>query len=140
MIRVILEILVGVYLLIMGIIDFRKKEIPILPGVICLSLVTVTRLVSGEGILSVGMGVFVGLLLYGVSRISRGAVGEADALVYAVTGALLGGYGNLELLLISLILAALFGGLLLVIKRVGRKYRMPFVPFTFVAYGMVMCL
>ncbi|MBR6229052.1 MAG: prepilin peptidase [Eubacterium sp.] len=140
MITIICEITVSIYLLIMAIIDFRKKAIPLLPGVICLLAVSTVLLVAGTGVLSLAMGVLIGALLYGISRISRGGLGQADALVYAVTGAVLGFYKNLELLLVSLILAALIGLFLLVVKKVGRKYRMPFVPFTFIAYGMVIFL
>ena len=140
MITIICEITVSIYLLIMAIIDFRKKAIPLLPGVICLLAVSTVLLVAGTGVLSLAMGVLIGVLLYGISRISRGGLGQADALVYAVTGAVLGFYKNLELLLVSLILAALIGLFLLVVKKVGRKYRMPFVPFTFIAYGMVIFL
>ena len=140
MISIICRLFIGLYLLIMSIIDFRKKEIPLLPGVICLTVVSAAMLVFGTGLLSLVMGVFIGVFLFGISRLSRGGVGEADALVYAVTGAGLGFYGNLELLLISLVLAAVVGLFLLVVKKVGRKYRMPFVPFTFVAYGMVVFL
>ena len=88
----------------------------------------------------IGLWIGVGVLLYGVSRVSHGSIGEADALVCAVTGAAIGMMRNLEMLLISLLLAALVGGALLVIKRVGLKYQMPFVPFVFASYGMVMLL
>ena len=134
----VVRILVGVYLLIMAVIDIRKKAIPLLPGFILLGVSTVTLLVCGDSPLLPGLGIGVGLLLYGVSRVSRGGVGAADGLVYAVTGAGLGFYGNMELLLVSLLMAALVGGFLLMVKKVGRKYRMPFVPFTLAGYVLVL--
>ena len=140
MLYLICKVIVGLYLLIMAYIDFRRKAIPMLPGAICLLVISVALLIFGTGPLSLAMGILVGAVLYGISRLSRGGVGEGDALIYAVTGTVLGFYGNLELLLISLTLAALVGLFLLVVKKVGRKHKMPFVPFTFVAYGMVMFL
>ena len=86
----------------------------------------------------ISLGVGVGIFIYAVSRISRGGIGAADGLVYAVTGVCLGFYGNIELLLISLLMAAFVGGALMIIKKVGRKYRMPFVPFTLAGYVLVM--
>ena len=136
----IVSIVVALYLLVMAVVDIRKKEILLWPGVACLLIVTVMRLVAGISPVGIGLGIGVGALLYGVSRISHGGIGAADALVYAVTGAGVGLTRNLELLLVSLILAAFVGGALLLIKKVGLKYRMPFVPFTFFGYGMVMLL
>lgn len=132
--------LVAVYLAVMAVTDLRKKEILLWPGTLCLLIVTVMRLVAGISPVGIGLGIGVGALLYGVSRISHGGIGAADALVYAVTGAAIGFTRNLELLLVSLILAAIVGGVLLLVKKVGLKYRMPFVPFTLVSYGMVMLL
>ena len=141
---VVLEITVGitvaVYLLVMAVIDFREKAIPIWPGGVCLILISTSRLVAGISPVGVGLGIGVGAFLFGVSKASRGGIGEADALVYAVTGAAIGLTRNLELLLVSLLLAAVVGGGLLIIKKVGLKYQMPFVPFVFASYGVVMLL
>ncbi len=134
------EVIVAGYLLLMAVIDFKEKQIPIWPGVLCLIAVSTARLVIGVNPVGIGLGIGVGLCLYGVSKVSRGSIGEADALVYAVTGAAIGGMRNLELLLVSLMLAALVGLCLLVVKKVGLKYKMPFVPFIFASYGMVMLL
>ena len=134
----VVRILVGIYLLIMAVIDIRRRAIPLLPGFVLLGVSAVTLLVCGDSPILLGLGVGVGLLLYGVSRVSRGGVGAADGLVYAVTGVGLGFYGNMELLLVSLLMAAFVGGFLLMVKKVGRKYRMPFVPFTLAGYVLVL--
>ena len=138
--QIIIRIVIAVYLIIMGVIDIRKQQIPLLPGLICLGVATASLLVAGIGLLEIAAGVLVGGLLLIVSRVSRGGVGEADALVYAVTGTTLGFFGNCEVLLISLMMAAIVGSVLMIAKHVGRKYRLPFVPFTLIAYGMVVCL
>ena len=79
----------------------------------------------------------VGVVLFAVSKVSRGAIGEGDALVYTLTGALLGITGNMELLLISLLLCSLVSLGLIVFRRVGRQYKIAFVPFIAIAYGVV---
>ena len=67
-------------------------------------------------------------------------VGEGDALVYLMTGVTLGFFGNIELLTLSLFFSAIVSVFLLVFRKVGKKKRIPFVPFTAIAYGVVMVL
>lgn len=139
-IQIITEIIIFFYLSVMGVIDVREKAIPLLPGVLCLGLTVTALLVAGCDPITIGTGMLVGAMLYGVSCASHGGIGRADALVYAITGACLGFFKNCEVLLISLVLAAIVGSVLMIVKHVGRKYRLPFVPFTLIAYGMVICL
>ena len=87
-----------------------------------------------------GSGCRVGVFLYLMSKATRGAVGEGDALVYLMTGVTLGFFGNIELLTLSLFFSAIVSVFLLVFRKVGKKKRIPFVPFTAIAYGVVMVL
>ncbi len=139
-VRIIIEGVIVLYLIIMGVIDVQKKEIPLLPGAICFGVSVTVLLVAGCGIIGIMGGVMVGAMLYAISWVSHGGIGQGDALVYAITGASLGFFKNCEVLLISLVMAAIVGGTLMIVKHVGRKYKLPFVPFTLVAYGMVICL
>ncbi len=140
MIEIALDFVLAVYLLIMAVIDCKRKSIPILPGVVCLIIISVVRLIVGVSPVTVGAGICVGAVMFAISKLSRGGIGEADGLVYAVTGAALGIIRNCELLLVSLILAAIVGVLLMVVKKVGSKYKLPFVPFTLASFGVVMLL
>lgn len=135
-----IKIITGVYLSVMAVIDRRRMQIPVLPGVICIVSVVVAQIVDGVNWILWVPGVFVGLFLYLVSRITRGAVGEGDALVYFLTGAALGFTRNVELLVISLFFSSLVAGFLILFRHVGKTYKIPFVPFTAVAYGVVMLL
>lgn len=128
------------YLAIMAVIDGKKKEIPCVPGWLCMILLAGVQIVRQEGSVSLCLGVAIGLLLWGISKATRGGIGEGDALVYAVTGIGLGFWGNLELLMLSLIMASFVSLWLLVIKKRGRKYKIPFIPFTAAAYGVVFLL
>ncbi|MBQ6538283.1 MAG: prepilin peptidase [Eubacterium sp.] len=130
----------GAYLLVMAVLDIKSRRIPLQPGMILLVVITGLSIPFAADIVSRLLGVAVGAFLYIVSKISRGEVGEADAFVYAVTGMTIGIYHNVEVLLVSLFFAAIVSAFLLVIKRVDRKYKLPFIPFTFAGYVVVMVL
>lgn len=134
------QIIAGGYLVVMAIIDRKHRMIPIAPGVVCLFVVLLAQFISGQSPMQWMPGVLVGALMYVISRVSRGSIGEGDAFVYLVTGLALGFVRNVELLIISLFLASFVAAFLLLVKRVGRKYTMPFIPFTAVAYGVVIVL
>ncbi len=138
MLRMICEILVGIYLIGMSMYDLKKRKIPIWPGVACLVIVVVLQIVSNGSHIGWACGMLIGVCLYGISKLTRGGVGEGDAFVYILTGASVGLVRNFELLLISMILCSIVAVYLYVFKKVGRRYEIPFVPFTVLAYGVVM--
>lgn len=130
--------MVGICLAVMAVVDRRNKEIPILPCVICLVCVVVGQIVNRTPWQTWLPGILVGVGLYVVSKGSRGAIGEGDALVYVLLGSFLGLIKTIELLLLSLFICSLFSIGLLFFRHVGRNYRIAFVPFTAIAYGLVM--
>lgn len=99
-------------------------------------------------------GVAVGIILILLGVLTRESIGMGDGAMLIVTGIFLGGAGNVELLLISLLYAAVFSlGILLFCyirrntgmgrkthKRGGRYYvvdrkrEIPFAPFVFLGY------
>ena len=130
----------GLYVSAMAVMDIKKREIPVIPGVVCAMGIAICRLCGDRGWQSWIPGMGIGLMLWCVSRLSRGGIGEGDALVYAVLGLVLGFFGTMEVLMISLALAAFAGIIMMLWHRVGRQYAMPFVPFTALAYAVVVCL
>ena len=140
MIKNILMIMVAIYLVVMAIADGKNKEIPVLPGIVCFVCIVVGQIADGTPWQSWLPGISVGALLYGISKGSRGSIGEGDALVYILTGALLGVGKNLEVLILSLLLCSVVSLGLLAVRHVGRHHKIAFVPFTAIAYGMVMLL
>ena len=132
--------IVGVYLIVMAAIDRRTKQIPVWPGAVCMAVVALIHIIGGMDWKNWLPGISVGIFLYAVSRVSRGRVGAGDALVYAVTGLALGFFRNVELLAASLFLASVAALVLVTVRRVGRNYAMPFVPFTAAAFVIVVCL
>lgn len=85
-------------------------------------------------IYSVLWGMLLGVAMMGISYVSRGSVGMGDGLLLTVTGVYLGGYENLELFMIGLLLAALWSLGLLVLQRKKGKEEIAFVPFLLVSY------
>lgn len=135
--KIIIILYVGIYLTIMSIWDLRRREIPMLPGLISVLLVCVGQICTGTSWKSWVMGALIGVIIYMVGRLSRGGVGTGDALVYVITGLCLGLARNLDILALSLFMAAMVGVTLLIFGKVGKKYAMPFIPFTAIAYGLV---
>lgn len=135
-------VIVFLYLCLMACYDIKKKEIS-WKASIAAALVLVIRQIYliNQDIepLSVLFGITVGLMLIVISILSRGEIGVGDGVLFVVSGLLFGLYENGVLLFLSLLFAAFVSGALLVTRRVGRTYALPFAPFVFAGYG-VMCV
>lgn len=136
----ILTVIVGIYLLIMSILDWRKKEIPLLPGALLFIGVVLMQVIIDGWAWNCLFGILVGIGLYGISKLSQGAVGEGDALVYAIVGAKLGFTKNIEVLAYSLLFCSIAAIFLLITGRIKKKDKLAFIPFTAMAYGLVVIL
>lgn len=85
------------------------------------------------------IGLLTGIIFCVISYLSRQAVGLGDAVVSSILGFALGIYDMLLVLFLAFCFTAVIGSLLLVLKRIGRKTQIPFLPFVYVAYACV-CL
>lgn len=136
-------IILFIYLFLMSVYDIRKKEIHTEISVVTIVVLAagqICRIACGEQIWYLAFtGVIEGGLLIGLSKITHGQVGIGDGIVFITSGVMFGFFENGILLFLSLVFAAVAGGFLLLLRRVGRKDMIPFVPFIFVGYG-VMCL
>lgn len=141
--EIISDIVLLSYLFLMSIYDIRKKEIQLRISIVTAVVLTAgqfCRIVCGEmAWYTAFTGVIVGGLLIGISKVTRGAVGTGDGIVFMISGVVLGFFENGILLFLSLVFAAAAGTCLMLSRRVGRKDMIPFVPFIFMGYG-VMCL
>lgn len=133
--QVIVNLLMGLMLSISSWLDIKKKivsgRILGIFAIVGALLCVVLRPIS---ILSVIGGISIGLVIIGISKITKGSIGMGDGELLCVTGLYLGFYKNLELFFGALFMAAIWGIVLLVIKRAGKKTEMPFVPFVAMAY------
>ncbi len=81
-------------------------------------------------------GSIIGLTLIAASIISMGAFGLGDGVVFLITGIYLGGAMNLELVLVAMFIAMLYGMVMLFFRRKTRE--IPFIPCILLAYVEVM--
>lgn len=115
--------------------DWKEKQIylylPIFAGIVGIIL----HLVLGEHTwMDIALGMAIGIVVLVISWTSRESIGTGDGMMLIASGAFLGGWGNLELLMIALLLVGVTALFLIVAKRKGRKDRLPFIPFLLVAY------
>ncbi len=127
------------YLIVMSGCDLVRGRISLrlslVAAVVLLSL-RVLQVQQGEVSWVVAFsGIFVGVALLLLTKVTRGAVGAGDGVVFVITGLLFGIWENVVLLCMSLFLLGIVGGILLMIHRVHRKTLIPFVPFVLLVYG-----
>ncbi len=94
---------------------------------------------KGE-IVSILGGVMIGMALIVISLLTRGRVGLGDGLALMVTGIFLGFERNLMLFMVSQCLVACFALFLMIFKKKGRHYEIPYIPFLLVSYVGLLAL
>lgn len=136
-------IILFVYLFVMAIYDIRRKEIQLECSVVVavlLAMIQVCLVFRGqEPVWAAFLGILIGVVLIGISILTKGEIGIGDGILFVISGLLFGIYENGVLLFLSLLFTAMASGILVLSRRVGRKYTLPFAPFVFAGYG-VMCL
>ena len=127
-------ILLGM-LALYGVEDLRKKTISAryLP-LFAIAGMGLRLFLQNLSVVSILLGMAVGLAMMGLSVLTRGSIGMGDGMLLVVSGVFLGGATNVELLFTGLFYAAVFSlGILVFGKR--KKYReIPFIPFLFLGY------
>lgn len=89
---------------------------------------------ASDVLMSMMPGAFLLLLAY----VSRQNVGYGDGLLILCAGPALGSNITVMGMIAGVFACGLVSGLLLVIKKVGRKARIPFVPFMTLGMGVMM--
>lgn len=83
-------------------------------------------------------GLLPGGLIFVVSILTKEAIGKADAIMFLIIGGCLGLEQLLFVLLISSMLCACFSAIVLMLRIVRRKDKLPFAPFLLVGmWGLV---
>ena len=137
----IIYILLGIMLFYCGTKDFicRQISIVLVAGISGLILIIYPFGFYLSVINMVG-GLFIGIILIIISKLTRGQIGLGEGIIFCATGLGLGFWPNLCLLLYSLTLAAVFSGFMFLVRKKGRMYTIPFVPFVCVGYWGVILL
>lgn len=115
--------------------DIRKKQIEVTEIIIFSIIAVVIHMITGEQ--SIGnmlLGVIPGLILVGLSFLTKGKIGLGDGIIVSASGLFLGLQKNVELFLTGLVLCGIWALALIVIRKKKGSYEIPFVPFLLAAY------
>ena len=130
-----LRLVVVLILILESIIDIKDRNINWIHMVIFAIGGVVANLILGyQSLWSAIWGVAIGIMVFLFGIFSRGAIGCGDGVVFACVGIYLGGLKNIRLLFYSLLVAAVSGGVYVLIKRKSIKTQIPFVPCILIAY------
>lgn len=129
-------IIIMVYLLSMSIMDLKVKKISYTASILCILGIICCYIVKGKvADMYLLSGTLLGLGIIFLSKLTSGAIGIGDGIVFCLTGSVLGVIQNFSLLCISLLLAGAASIFLLCIHKLKKKDKIPFVPFVFLAFG-----
>ena len=118
--------------------DVKRREITVtltlFSGIVGILL---HLLLHRQSIYEMLAGALLGVFLLAFSYVSGGKIGMGDGAVFMLTGLYLGWKENLLLMFLSFSMAGVFGLALLLAKRIRADDRLPFVPFLFLAYSLM---
>lgn len=126
-------------LLINTITDIRSKRVSILACILLTVVGIVGRILDGNmEPISLLTGVIPGLIMILISIISKGRLGLGDGIIVICMGLLMGVTLVIETLIIALFLVLIVSVVLLARKKVAFNSSLPFVPFLFVAFCILL--
>ena len=139
--REIMDWVIFAVLVVCGIRDWKKREIPIWWLVVASVLVVAGVLIWGRNMwISRMVGVFVGIFFLFVSKYSKEAIGYGDSWLILLLGLYLGSLRALQVLFFAAVAAGI-GGLFFLWKRKWKRdIAIPFVPYMALAYLGVLFL
>ena len=123
---------IGIFVLLIpcGVYDLRTRLIPVWYVGIFAGLAMLYHLLFSDGLLlQAAAGAGLGLLFVLFSRISKEALGMGDAMVITALGLWCGIGDCLTLILFAFILAGIYGGIWMLIRKKNRRDSLPFIPF-----------
>lgn len=133
-------IVITIFLILSTWIDLRKKEVNIS---LCISVALVGLIyeifISKTDILSIILGILPGIFLMLTSIVTNEEVGKGDAVILSTIGIFLGLKKTILVLIYALFSTIIIGGILLLIRKKNKKYKIPFVPFILFSY-IALCI
>lgn len=137
-IGIVKAVICGVFLLVEGIRDLRRREISVIScAVVILSGILLQLWKQDLSLFGILSGVLMGGGMFLLSFLSRESIGYGDGLVMLAIGILLGGQDTAKLFCGALFLCGIVSGVLFLCRKVKRKSRIPFVVFLFPTYGFL---
>lgn len=136
------ELLTAAWLVPMSIMDTKSKRVPVWMLLIGAAAAAVVLLYEGINGRVNGWqecrALLPGVILLVVAYVT-GKAGVADGVILMLLGVFMGYEGCVAASLGGLFLIALFSGVLLILHRVSRNTRIPFVPFLTMGWLIVVC-
>lgn len=133
-------IVITIFLILSTLIDLRKKEVNIS---LCRSVALVGLIyeifISKTDILSIILGILPGIFLMLTSIVTNEEIGKGDAAILSTIGIFLGLKKTILVLIYALFSTIIIGGILLLIRKKNKKYKIPFVPFILFSY-IALCI
>lgn len=127
------------FLVILSVYDIRNKEVPMLWLLLFGCVATVYVVLDGkrEGIMMI-YSLIPGAFLLAISLCTRESIGYGDGWTVLALGILLGLWKCFVVVFAGFLFSAIFSLILLVLRRVNGKSRLPFLPFITMGLGVVM--
>lgn len=133
-------IVITIFLILSTLIDLRKKEVNIS---LCISVALVGLIyeifISKTDIVSIILGILPGIFLMLTSIVTNEEIGKGDAAILSTIGIFLGLKKTILVLIYALFSTIIIGGILLLIRKKNKKYKIPFVPFILFSY-IALCI
>ena len=79
-----------------------------------------------------------GMLLFIICRATTGAIGVGDVYVMLLLGLMLGFGNTMTLLFVSMMITALYGICVMILKGTSRKESLPYMPFLLGGYVLML--
>ena len=132
------RVLLTLFLMICSVTDLVKKQIYLKIIFPFMAAGLALFFINGElSLLEELGGIFLGVILLLLARVSSEKIGYGDGLMVIVSGMFLGLFMNIRLLMWALFISALVSAVLLMIKKVGRHTELPFAPFLLISYALM---
>lgn len=136
------EAVTAVWLVPLSIMDTRSKKVPVwmlwIGAVAAAGALLYEGISGGLNVWQVCQALIPGLILLAVA-FATGKAGQADGIILMLLGIFMGYEGCVAASLGGLFLISLFSGILLMLHRVKRDTKIPFVPFLTMGWLFVAC-
>lgn len=132
------DIYLFLFLLVMSIIDVKKRKIPI--GLLLVGGITsvlISSAINRPSVKEQVFGIMVGGFFLVISKVTGEGVGYGDSILILIISLCIGGTKTIITFLTACILLLVWAaGILIHNRKVNRRFRLPFYPFLTAGYLM----
>lgn len=135
--RMIFDILIAGVLLTLAVMDFIKKEVPLVLIILLACICVISRVSLGTNIMFLGLGVSVGSILIAISLMTKEKIGLGDGLIVTSLGLFLGVSRTVWMLFWASLIMTIVSVILLISGKRKIESRLPFIPALFIGFLIV---